>query len=240
VAEEAVWFYSLPGASGASSHHPFREPIDLSTAFDGLSAPNLSNIRNRLSLQQYALKGDKTALKRLVDGIDSSQLLNPAMLDVSVPAFDLLGMKTESELARKTARRECQRAVVASWVSYDGSAIRQALDLAEMLDNPELLPPGWVKAISAGAADPYDQHRTLMMDAWLHRNWEEANRQAAQLIELYPTFYESYWFRGNALHQLGRDQEAAAALTVYTRFSKNELRYPLAESLLKKLAPNAP
>jgi hypothetical protein len=31
----------------------------------------------------------------------------------------------------------------------------------------------------------------IMMDAWLHRNWEGASREAAQLIELYPTLYDT-------------------------------------------------
>ena len=216
------------------------EPVDLSTAFDGLRVPRVANIRNRMSLRHYTQTGDKAALKRLVDSLDSAQLLDPAQLDLTIPALDLLGMKTEADLARKTARRECRRAVVTSWASLDETGINRALDLAELLDDPEALPPGWVKAVSTGTANPWNQHRPLMIDAWLRRNWEEASRQAAQLIELYPNAYNSYWYRGMALHRLGRDEEAATALAVYTRYSKEELEYPEAVKLLEKLSPRAP
>ena len=216
------------------------EPVDLSTAFDGLRVPRVANIRNRMSLRHYTQTGDKAALKRLVDSLDSAQLLDPAQLDLTIPALDLLGMKTEADLARKTARRECRRAVVTSWASLDETGINRALDLAELLDDPEALPPGWVKAVSTGTANPWNQHRPLMIDAWLRRNWEEASRQAAQLIELYPNAYNSYWYRGMALHRLGRDGEAATALAVYTRYSKEELEYPEAVKLLEKLSPRAP
>ena len=35
-----------------------------------------------------------------------------------------------------------------------------------------------------------DTPEWIMMDAWLHRHWEGASREAAQLIELYPTLYD--------------------------------------------------
>jgi tetratricopeptide (TPR) repeat protein len=216
------------------------QPVDLGAAFDGMTSPGLSREQTWTQLVHYTQTGDRAALKRVIDNTDSAQLLEPGLLHGTIPAFDLLGMKSEAETARRVARRELKNVMLFSWASLDEGAIRQTVQLAELVGDPEAVPPGWVHAICTRSWNDELRHTALMMDAWLHQNWSHVSQEIAELLKIRPTYYHYYWYQGMALHQLGQDKEAVGALTEYVRYSKDELEYPAAVALLQKLTSPPP
>ena len=66
-------------------------------------------------------------------------------------------------------------------------------------------------------------------------DWETAAESSAEAIEKYPTYYYFYFIRGEALYKLGKMDEAAEALKVYTRYAKDEDNYPKALEILKNI-----
>jgi hypothetical protein len=84
------------------------------------------------------------------------------------------------------------------------------------------------------------QHQVALIYAFLKPDWTEVERQAAALNRDYSTYYHFYLYRGLALHHLGRDREAAEVLGTYTRYCKDELKYPQAVELLRSLRPADP
>jgi tetratricopeptide (TPR) repeat protein len=214
-------------------------PVELETAFSDLNDPRIRLVRERASIRSYTQAGNRAALQRVVDRIDSGRLLSPGFVTQAIPAFDLLGMAEERRLALEAARRALREAVLDSWVRHDESAGGTALDLALAIGDPSALPAAWVSAMSSGSGNPQFQGRVRLVEAYLESDWGRVEEEAAELNRDYPASYSYYWYRGLAAHKLGRDREAAKALSTYVRYAHDELEYPRAMELLKALDPAA-
>jgi hypothetical protein len=215
------------------------EPVALETAFSDLSDPRIGIVQERASLRSYTQTGNRAALQRVIDRIDSGRLLSAGFVAQAIPAFDLLGMKEERRMAVEAARRALRESVLDSWVRHDDSSGDTALDLALAIGDPSALPAAWVAAMGAGPGDPRFQGRVRLVEAYLESDWGRVEKESAELNRNYPTSYSYYWYRGLAAHKLGRDREAAEALSIYARYAHDELEYPRAVELLKALDPAA-
>ena len=60
-------------------------------------------------------------------------------------------------------------------------------------------------------------------------------KQSDELIRLHPDYYSFYWPKAEALCRLGREAEAIAPLSKYVEYCKNELPFPEAVALLKRI-----
>jgi hypothetical protein len=216
------------------------EPVALQTAYDDLSDPRVSSVRERDSLRYYTQLGDQGSLRRAIEGIDSGTLLSPGFVAQAIPAFASLGMDAELGTAREAARRILREDVSESWVLGDASDADAALDLALVLHDPAALPPAWVAELERNSDNPMLQERVLLVDAYLHSDWTSVESAAAAINRDFPTRYSFYWFRGLALHHLGRDAAAAEALATYVRYAKDELEYPQALALLNTIGVAGP
>jgi hypothetical protein len=210
-------------------------PIALQTAFADLTDPRTQIVRERTCLRAYAESGDRENLRRTVDEMDSGRLLSPGFIGRALDAFALLGRKNELQNAREVARRQLRQAILESWLTHDAAIGNTALDLAEALGDPDALPSKWVLELSQGSGDPVFQGRTLIVESSLRGDWPRAEASAAALNQQFPALYTYYWYRGLALHRLGRDSEAIEPLTVFTRYAKDEVKYPEAVRLLANL-----
>jgi len=211
------------------------QPADLEGGFEGLNHPRARGNRIAVSLRHWVQTGNSTALKQMIEGMNPQELLGPRFLLDSVRAFETAGMSTEANLARDAARRELKRTVLATWATYSDFSLAHALDLAEMLENADDVPRDWVLEMTQATGDPALRHRLLRTDAWLAKRWDEVVKQADELIRLHPDYYAQYWHKGAALCRLGREAEAIAPLSKYVEYCKDELSYPEAVALLKRI-----
>jgi hypothetical protein len=95
-------------------------------------------------------------------------------------------------------------------------------------------PAAWLTALES-SPDPMLSGRTRLVRAYLAADWTALERAAAALNSQYPTRYSFYWYRALALHHLGRDGDAEAALRPYLEHAHDELNYPAAVALAKSL-----
>ncbi|HTJ79927.1 MAG TPA: DUF3857 domain-containing protein [Rariglobus sp.] len=211
------------------------QTINPDEAFDRLRDPNLDYMRASLSLRHYTQTHDLASLKRLINAMTVTRLLNPRLLKQTIPALDLLGMKSEATLARETARRELHAALLMAWADGDASEIDQALDLAEVLGDPAPFPPGWIDTVVAKSADPMDQGRIRMIAAWLRKDWVAAAHEASLELKTYPTYYRFNWYLGASQFRAGQTDAARQSLTTYVQYSRDEAEYPEAVAMLEKL-----
>jgi tetratricopeptide (TPR) repeat protein len=211
-------------------------PVELETAFSDLNDPRTRLVQARASLRSYTQTGNRAALQRVVDRIDSGRLLSPGFVAQAIPAFELLGMAEERRMALEAAGHALREAVLDSWVRHDESSGATALDLALAVGDPAALPAAWVSAMSSGSGDPRFQGRVRLVAAYLGSDWGRVEQEAAQLNRDYPASYAYYWYRGLASHKLGRDREAAEALSIYVRYAHDGLEYPQAVEILRQLA----
>jgi hypothetical protein len=215
------------------------QPVDLPAAFDLIKDPELKQARDEVMLVHYTQTRDIRMLKQTVDGLSSAQLLAPALIENVIPALDLLGRKSEAALARGTAQKELKNAILESWAEANPFDVNKALTLAEVLGSPSPFPAGWVESVCARVTSPRLQGRVRLTDAWLRQDWKAVAKEAAAVVREYPSVYHYYWYQGSALARLGDKPAAIAALTLYTRYSKEELEYPAALALLKELGEPA-
>ena len=210
-------------------------PVALEAAFSDLGDPRVEIVRQRTCLRSYTQAGDRGALRRTVDGMDAGRLLSPAFLTVSIPAYELLGDGQELAMATGAARRALREAVLDSWIRHDEEAGSTALDLALAVGDEAALPPGWILEMGSGPGSPLFQGRVRLVQAFLASDWTRVEGEAASINRDYPSNYSFFWYRGLALHHLGRDGEAAAALRIYTQHARDEPEYPRAVALLASL-----
>ncbi len=216
------------------------EPVSLETAYADLNDPRVNVVRERDCLRHYAQVGDRDSLRRTIDGIDTGTLLSPGFVAQALPAFTLLGREAEAASAREAARRAMADEVASSWVFGTAASADAALDLALALGDPEALRPEWVRDIGAVTSDPLLQQRAMLVSAYLRSDWGEVERAAREINEGFPTRYAYYWYRGLALHHLGRDGEAAGALGIFVQRAKDDSSFPAAIELMKTIAAGKP
>jgi hypothetical protein len=215
-------------------------PASLETAFLDLKDPRALVVKQRACLRHYTQTGDLVSLRRTIEQIDSAQLLSPGFLAQSVPALELLGMEPELKSAREASMRHLREDVLECWAKGDESAGEAALDLALALHDREALPRAWINEMGSNAANPLFQGRVLLTQAYLDSDWAQLARRAAALTRSYPSRYSFYWYLGLALHHLGREAEAASALSTYINYAKDEPDYPRALDLAKSLGGSTP
>ena len=90
--------------------------------------------------------------------------------------------------------------------------------------------------MTSATGNPQLQSRIKLIKALLDADWTQVESLAAVLNRDYPTQYHDYWYRGLALHKLGRDKEAIGPLTTYTQYAKEELEFPDAVEILQSIS----
>jgi hypothetical protein len=211
-------------------------PVDFQTDYADLGDSRAGVVRARDAVRYYLQTADLARLRRTLEGIDGATLLSPGFLPQSIPAFAALGMTDELHSARNAAQRALKSTLADSWVFGSDSSTAMALDLALAMADPEALPPAWVAELGSDPSNPLRAGRVRLVNFYLHADWAGVEREAASLNESYPNRYSFYGFRGFALHNLGRDDEAREALAVYVRHARDEVDYPRAVALLRSIA----
>jgi hypothetical protein len=215
------------------------KPYVPEVAFQDLSDPRVPIVRARDSLHYYLRVGDLAALRRVVSSIDSSALIGPGLVADAIPALAALGETDELAAARDAARRLLRRDIAESWSSGDAGAAASALDLALALHEPGTLPAGWVRDLGSDLPGGLVAGRVRLVAAFLRADWSGVLAAAVALNRDFPNRYSFYWYRGLALHRLGRDGEAAAPLAIFLAHAKDDSDYPEAAELLGKLGAPA-
>jgi tetratricopeptide (TPR) repeat protein len=216
------------------------ELVNFETALANVNNPVGNYIRQNIRIRAYTQRGDRVALKRVIDHLDTDFLINPYFVSGTIPALEFLGYADELKVARDVAVREMRWSVVESWATGDEAAGGRALKLALVLGDSAALPAAWVADMSNFSGNPMFRSTVIMDKACLESDWAGMEKQAALLNRDFPTHYYFFWSRGFALAKLGRKEEAIAALLNYTRYSKDELEYPKAIELLKTLGGETP
>jgi hypothetical protein len=210
-------------------------PVELATVYGELKDPRVAVVRERDCLKYFTQIEDKESLKRTVDAIDPGTLLSPGFVAQALPAFTLLGMETERRSARSAALNALEEYISDSWASGSSLAADAALDIALALGDPSALPQKWVHEMAEQTPDPVLKLRLPMVNAFLRADWRAVESTSAALNLEFPERFAYYWYHGIALHYLGRDAEAAAALDTFTQHARDDVNYSSAIGLLHAL-----
>ncbi len=211
------------------------QTTSLETAFLDLDDPRALVVRQRACLRYYTQTRSRDELRKIVDQIEPARLLSPEFLTQSLPALELLQIEPELKTAREAAERLLRKEILKSWARGNDSAGNSALDLLVALGSGADLPRAWVKEVGAQSGDPLFLGRLLLTQAYLDSNWSKVERVAATLNQTYPNRYNYYWYRGLALHHLGREREAADSLVPYLEHAKDDPDFLKAVELARKI-----
>ena len=211
------------------------QAVDLDNAFTGLENPELERVQVYLRLKQYLVAGNKVRLRRELERNDAGILTEPALLPLALRAYELLGMTTEAGQSRRLLTRQLHRSIDAAWVLHDEVAATRAANLADALHATEGLPSLWLKHLGEELPDALRRWRILGADALLRQDWSLLLLCAKEQINLMPTAYRAYWYKGLALARLHQSGEARVALKIYLQYCHSDLEYPEAKKLLAGL-----
>jgi tetratricopeptide (TPR) repeat protein/transglutaminase-like putative cysteine protease len=209
-------------------------PFDLNEALDAFSGDAGFN-RDVFTVSVLMSKRDIAGLRSELESLGTDELLRPQSIDQAIVACDVAGLTDEAALARQVGRTELQRAVLQAWQQPTSHSISHALRLSHILGDPDGLPRAWRDDMEQKVKDPLTLLKIQLEDACLQKDWQKVAALAGQAIKSFPTFYFLYRFQGEALHHLGKDPEALAALEKYTSHSKDEVEYPQAMALIDSI-----
>ncbi|HYF34725.1 MAG TPA: DUF3857 domain-containing protein [Prosthecobacter sp.] len=198
-----------------------------------LKAGKVEDRLSQLRLDAALQSADATVVGTALDELGSDALLEGDIPEI-IRALKICGRKDELELALETAEEKLYHAVLMSWTGISHRSVRNALALAEALENPDALPEAWLTFVHEAYPERHDQLMVAMRVARLKKDWPGVLAAASEAVDKFPTFYSTYWNKAQALWELERKAEALEPLRVYLKYCHNEAEYRQAQALLKK------
>lgn len=208
---------------------------DLFAALQSMQNPGRKAYVTHRILIAFISRGDKTAVRRVLDMTDPSLLLNRSIITHAREAYLLLGMQDEAELATDQMRRFMEDDMLTCWTQPVGDQVRMLLYMALHLGNADAIPRPFNAHMLATLRNPYDRLGVQVLDALLRKDWEQAATAAAEGTRLFPTYYDFYYYLGTACAELGRKDEAVKALTTFLKFDHNTIEAARAQQRLDKI-----
>ena len=214
--------------------------LNLETDLGGFTSDSAANEAAHLRIRALLQTGDTGRLKSLLNALSADQLTSPALLSVTVPALEAVGMKDEAALARDSLAQTLHHDVLRVWFSGDGIELQGVGQKMNGLGSTQEVPVEFSSFVQSHIARQQDSLNYQLYKAYLEKDWPTTAAVGAKCTQAYADEYTAYWFLGRSLSELGKKDDAVKALTVYCRYSKDELWYPDAKALLAKLGGASP
>lgn len=213
------------------------QPSDIPGLLEQVRSSGVEPRLHHLQLVQALQSRNPAAISTALDRLGGDDMLQPHNLLDVIPALGLCHRDAELELAREAAQDAITESVTASWTGNSSGDAGLALALAHLLAQPELLPQEWLKFIRQASTERHDQLVYGMMLGSMKKDWPAVLADATEAVTKFPSYYSNYWFKGKALHELGRDPEAVEPLKIYIHYCNDEAWHHDAMELLKKIKP---
>jgi transglutaminase-like putative cysteine protease len=211
------------------------EKVDFEAEATGLSGDSLRNLR---LLQADLLLHDRDAggARAFLAASSPAELKHAFGMAGRLELLRLLPAAPERQLVESAARRQLYEARLkalmhASWIP--GVTV---LRLAARLDGQGSYPAAWLDSLLAAVDNEYGRSWLRLYDAELRQDWAAAYAAAARAIELGDIDHDNQWHLGRAAFELGKQEEARRALTLFRERSKGHPRQSDAAELLARLA----
>ena len=209
--------------------------VNLNTDLAGFTSELNTSRASQLKIRALLQAKNFPELKDTLNALSADQIMSPGVLNTALPALEAVQMKDEADLARDTLARQLHQDVLAVWFNLDATGLNSVRDDLDGLGAVQDIPEEFNHFIESHIARQEHVLGYQLTTAYLRKDWTAASAFGATYTRLYPEYYSSYWLLGRSLAELGKKDEAIRALTVYCQYSHDEVSYPDARDLLKKL-----
>lgn len=186
-------------------------------------------------IRSYRQSKDWKNLKNLLGTLSADVMMQPYMLHCTLPALESVGMKDEAELARETLNQRMYQDILECWFNPAENTLQSVTTDIVALDSIKDVPDSFSSFLQSRVARQRILRDYQLEVAFIAKDWSKVAVIAQEQVNDYPTFYTYYWMLGRSKAELGKKEEAIQALTVYSRYAKDEESYPEAKELLAKL-----
>jgi|UniRef100_UPI003783BACA hypothetical protein len=211
------------------------QEVDLFAALGTLQTPRRQGRARSLILTALVSRGDKEGTRRLIAMLDPDQLLGRNMIDDTLHAYQLLGMRDEAELAADQMRQFIEQELVYGWMMPHGDNAAPVIHMSLLIEQPDLVPKAFSDHMAAVLHDPHERLFFQSLNGLLRRDWEQTARASGEATRLFPTFYDFYNHLGIASAELGRKEDAIQAFTTFLKFDHNTREATAARRRLEAL-----
>jgi tetratricopeptide (TPR) repeat protein len=157
------------------------------------------------------------------------------MIDDTLHAYQLLGMRDEAELAADQMRQFIEQELVYGWMMPHGDNAAPVIHMSLLIEQPDLVPKAFSDHMAAVLHDPHERLFFQSLNGLLRRDWEQTARASGEATRLFPTFYDFYNHLGIASAELGRKEDAIQAFTTFLKFDHNTREATAARRRLEAL-----
>ncbi len=215
------------------------EKVDWDSEAGALSGLALSLLKHR---QTTSLLRDRdlAPARAFPAGLSASELKSELGMFRRVQLVQLISQgaakkSAESQLVESSARRQLYEAQISA-LSY--ASFREgitAIRLAHALDGKASYPAAWLEALLADIENELGRTGLLLFDAEARQDWAALYQHAKTLITLEHPDHDDQWYLGRAAFELGKKEEAKAALELFLEVAKDSPHQKEARELLARL-----
>jgi hypothetical protein len=209
--------------------------VNLNTDLAGFTSELNTGRASQLKIRALLEAKNFPELKDTLNALTADQMMSSAILNTALPALEAVQMKDEADLARDTLARQLHQDVLSVWFDLDGNGFNSIRDDLEGLGAAPDIPDEFNHFVETHIARQEELLGYQLAAAYAKKDWNAAAGFGATYTRLYPDYYSPYWLLGRSLAELGKKEEAIKALTVYCKYSRDEVSYPEAKELLEKL-----
>ncbi len=210
-------------------------PINLEADLSGYSSADNASLANRAKIRAYLQAGNRAKLKTTLSALPADQMMSSMLAEEILPALQAAGMKDEAALTHDALAHSLYLDVLKTWFAPEGDNLDSVETDLYGLNTTQDIPASFSSFIETRVLRPRPRLRYQLSKAYVEKDWAAAVSAGNAYIQAYPAYYPAYWFLGRSLAELGKKEEAVKALTVYCRYSRDEVSYPEAKALLAKL-----
>lgn len=209
------------------------EPSDWIQALGAIKGSRNLSLSRIDTVDAILAREDIDSLREFLPRIPHSLASEPFFLDRLIPAWKAAEMTAEHEEGLSKTRELIPSLVTRAWASADYYAALQAIQLAQTLGEPDLIPKEMTDDLISRIAGTRRQ-ALLGRIAILREEWETAVKALSLIVEKRPGAYPDHFLLGKALLRLGRREEAVPHIKAYIDHSRNEFRLLEAKAMLQE------
>ena len=146
--------------------------LNLDTDLGGFTSDYDATMANHLKIRALLQSGDTGRLKSLLNALSADQLTSPALLNVTVPALEAVGMKDEAALARDSLAQTLRHEVLKVWFSGDGLQLQSVGHTLDGLGSTQDVPAEFSSFVQGHIARQRDSLNYQLYKAYLDKDWQ--------------------------------------------------------------------
>lgn len=186
-------------------------------------------------INYHYTRGNSEELSKLVEEEDYSEIDALNSLAIAYKVLEQDSKADEASLLFDAIKDKIEEYQTASWSEGLTWEFSELLKSSIILDDPSLIPSDLFKRIQDDIKDKGTASMMHLHMAYISKDWGSVKKEALNVLEKSPEFYDANGFLGMALAKLGEPEEAKEHLELGLKYARDLIFYQDAKATYDSL-----